>query len=337
MNIEVIKAGMTDSVQDTGRFGYQHLGINPNGAMDLNAMKIANALVGNALNEAVLEMSFPAPVIRFNSPALIAISGADFTPKLNGRKILVNQPILVASGSELKLTKMTHGSWCYLAVHGGFELTEWLGSDSTNTKANVGGVNGRFLRRGDTLSFRKYISGVETKVFSWRANVTEFYTHWFVSEPWSVSSQTKLTRTIRCIQGNEFDWLTMKSQKDFLKHSFIVSRQSDRMGYRLEGTELKKSKKQELLSTAVSFGTIQLLPNGELIALMADHQTTGGYPRIAHVIAADRSRLAQCRAAEKISFSFVDIEEAEDLFIKQEQSLSQLQQACKFKLIEHGL
>lgn len=326
MGIEVIKAGIADSIQDAGRFGYQHLGINPNGAMDLNAMKIANALVGNALDEAVIEMSFPSAAICFNSSALIAISGADFTPKLNGRNIPVNQPVFVASGSELKFTKMMRGAWCYLAVQGGFELEEWLGSYSTNTKARVGGVDGGFLKRGDTLVFRKYINGVETKVFSWRPNVTEFYESW-----------SEKTRTMRCIIGNEFDWLTKKSQKNFLKHSFSVSRQSDRMGYRLEGTELKQPKKQELLSTAVSFGTIQLLPNGELIALMADHQTTGGYPRIAHVIAADRSRLAQCRPADKIYFSFADIEEAEDLLMKQEQGLNQLQQACKFRLREHEL
>ncbi|MBX2947567.1 MAG: biotin-dependent carboxyltransferase family protein [Cyclobacteriaceae bacterium] len=326
MSIEVIKAGMADSVQDTGRFGYQHLGINPSGVMDQNAMKIANALVGNPLNEAIVEMSFPAAALRFNSPAVICISGADFTPKLNGRNIPVNQPVVVTSGSELKFTKMMHGAWCYLAVQGGYELTEWLGSDSTSTKAKAGGMEGRFLKKGDIISFSKQIKEAVTKVFPWRADVSEFY------EPAPMKMQP-----VRCIQGNEFDWLTKGSQKDFLKHNFIVSRQSDRMGYRLEGTESKQSKKQELLSTAVSFGTIQLLPNGELIALMADHQTTGGYPRIAHVITADRSRLAQCRPAEKISFSFVDIKEAEALLLKQEQSLSQLQQACKFKLREHEL
>lgn len=324
MSIEVIKGGIADSVQDAGRFGYQHLGINPNGAMDLCAMKIANALVGNALTEAAVEMGFPVAAIRFTSPALIAISGADFMPKLNGKHIPLHQPVVVAAGSELKFSKIVQGTWCYLAVQGGFVLEEWLGSNSTNLKAKAGGVEGRFLKNGDRLSFRKQINKSESKVLPWRANVTEFYEGF-------VSSQTN----VRCIQGNEFDWLTKKSQKDFLKRSFIVSRQSDRMGYRLEGTALKQSKKQELLSTAVSFGTIQLLPNGELIALMADHQTTGGYPRVAQVIAADRSRLVQCSPAEKISFSFVDIEEAEDLLMKQEQSLSRLQYACKLMLKEY--
>jgi antagonist of KipI len=327
MSIEVIKAGMADSIQDGGRFGVQHLGINPNGAMDLNAMKIANALVGNNLNVAVIEMSFPASTLRFSRPALIALSGADFTAKLNGQHITLNQPVRVAPGSELKFTKVLDGVWCYLALRGGFEIHDWLGSKSTNAKANVGGFEGRYLKKGDELCFNLSIEKAETKIFPWRANVSDYF--------WSVRTQTKLVKPmIRCIQGNEFDWLTKKSQQDFLKRDFTISRQSDRMGYRLIGTPLKQTKNQELLSAGVSFGTLQLLPNGELIALMADHQTTGGYPRMAHVIGVDRSRLVQCKPNEKISFSFVSIQEAEDLLLIQERSLRQLQEACKFEIRE---
>lgn len=328
MSIEVIKAGMADSIQDGGRFGFQHLGINPNGGMDLNAMKVANTLVGNELHEAVIEMSFPASTFRFNKPALIALSGADFSAKLNGNSIPLHQPVRVASGSELKFTKVIHGVWCYLAVRGGFELNDWLGSKSTHVKARIGGVDGRLLKKGDELLFMRKMNKSEVKIFPWRANVSEFY-----ATPWSVSSQT----IIRCIQGNEFDWLVKKSKQDFLKKEFTISSQSDRMGYRLTGAPLKQIKKQELLSTAVSFGTVQLLPNGEPIVLMADHQTTGGYPRMAHVIGTDRSRLAQCRPNERISFSFVSVQEAEDLLFMQERSLRQLQEACIFKLREIDL
>lgn len=327
MSIEVIKAGMADSIQDGGRFGFQHLGINPNGVMDLNAMKVANAVVGNELHEAVIEMSFPASTFRFNKPALIALSGADFSAKLNGNSIPLHQPVRVASGSELKFTKVIHGVWCYLAVRGGFELNDWLGSKSTHVKARIGGVDGRLLKKGDELLFKRKMNKAETKIFPWRANVSEFY------RPWSDQKQT----TIRCIEGNEFDWLPKKSKQDFLKKEFTISSQSDRMGYRLTGAPLKQTKKQELLSTAVSFGTLQLLPNGEPIVLMADHQTTGGYPRMAHVIGTDRSRLAQCRPNERISFSFVSVQEAEDLLFMQERSLRQLQEACIFKLREIDL
>jgi antagonist of KipI len=331
MSIEVIKAGIADSVQDEGRFGFQHLGINPNGAMDLNAMKIANALVGNKLNQAVIEMSFPASIFRFTKTTMMALSGADFSAKLNGNNIPLNQPVRVASGSELKFTKVVYGAWCYLSIQSGFEIDGWLGSKSTNTKAKAGGYKGRFLKKGDLLSFKRETDSTKTRVFPWRANVLEYYM------PWSVKTKNMKalpTQTIRCIQGNEFDWLTKKSKQDFLKQPVAISRQSDRMGYRLIGTPLKQTKKQELLSTGVSFGTVQLLPKGELIALMADHQTTGGYPRMAHIIAADRSRFVQCRPNERFSFSFVSVQEAEDLLLIQERSLRQLQEACKFKLQE---
>jgi len=323
MSIEVIKAGITDSFQDGGRFGFQHLGINPNGAMDLTAMKTANALVGNVLNEAVIELSFPAAIFHFRQPALIALSGADHAPKINGQRVPVHQPMLVPAGSELKFTKALHGSWSYLAVHGGFELSSWLHSYSTNSKAHMGGFHGRSLKKGDVIPVRRSVpDSAELRVLPWRANVSELYA--------PVNSHN----AIRCIKGNEFDWLTKRVQTDFLKQQFSVSTHSDRMGYRLSGHALKQSKRQELLSTAVTFGTIQLLPSGELITLMADHQTTGGYPRVAHVISADRSRMAQSRPKDVIRFSFVDYQTAEELYVKQEQSIRQLQQSCKFKLRE---
>src|SRR5215204_3371648 len=143
MSMVVIKGGMADSFQDAGRYGHQHLGINPSGAMDLNAMKVANALVGNDLNEAVLELCFPASVLSFKKPALMALSGANFNGELNGKAFSINQSIAVPAGSELKFTRIEKGVFCYLAVHGGFGLSSWLDSNSTNVKAQVGGWKGR--------------------------------------------------------------------------------------------------------------------------------------------------------------------------------------------------
>ncbi len=319
--IEVVKAGMADSVQDAGRFGYQHLGINPTGAMDLNAMRIANALVGNQLNQAVVELIFPASSFCFHRSALIALSGADFSAKLNRKSIPINQPVLAPAKSELKFSRILNGSVGYLAVQGGFELIPWLNSYSTNLKATTGGVEGRYLKKGDKLELRNkgVIKIEQPQVLPWRADVSDFYSS---------------TNTIRCLKGNEFDWLTKKSQSDFQKKEFVINVQSDRMGYRLKGIALGQNKKRELLSTAVTFGTIQLLPNGELIILMADHQTTGGYPRIGHVITADRSVLVQYRPNEKLSFQFVSLEEAEALAIAQSKSRAQLQVSCRLKLRE---
>jgi antagonist of KipI len=317
MSIEVIKSGLADTFQDGGRFGHQHLGINPNGAMDLNAMRVANALVGNELNEGVLELCFPASVLVFKKPALIALSGANFCAELNGSPVTINQTIAVQERNELKFTKIEKGIFCYLAVHGGFSLSQWLGSGSTNAKAKAGGWKGRSLKKGDVIEFKKNSPSVnETRVFPWRANVFDFYSD---------------ANNIQFVRGPEFDWLDESSQERFMQESFALTSLRDRMGYRLKGNELSR-KNEELVSTAVTFGTVQLLPDGQLIILMADHQTTGGYPRVAQVIAADRSKLVQTSVGEGIVFREVSLQEAEDLLLTQRKILKQIQVTCQGRL-----
>jgi antagonist of KipI len=284
--------------------------------MDLNALHIANALVGNELNEAVIEFKFPASTLLFHKSTIIALSGADFKARLNGQSIPINQPVLIPKNSELKFSGINRGSFCYLAIHGGLQIARWLESRSTNLKAKWGGVEGRFLKKGDVLKYNP-LDIREIKVLPWQVNVAEFYLK---------------DHVIRCLPGNEFSWLTKKSQAAFLKTPFTISPQSDRMGYRLKGHTLRQSRKQELLSTAVTFGTIQLLPQGEIIILMADHQTTGGYPRIGHVISADRSALVQRNANDKISFQWARLEDAELIALAQHKSLKQLQRSCMYKL-----
>jgi antagonist of KipI len=319
MSIEVIKAGMADSFQDGGRFGYQHLGINPNGAMDLNAMKVANALVRNDLNEAVLELCFPASTLVIKKSVLIALSGANFTAEINGASIPINQTVAVPAGSEIKFKKAERDVFCYLAVHGGFKLEPWLESFSTNVKAHAGGWKGRFLKKGDVIQLKRSVPITnEFKIFPWRVNVSELYDD---------------SNRIRIIKGNEFDWLDEKSKSELLKKSFEFTPLRDRMGYRLKGDALG-TRGEEMISTAVTFGTVQLLPDGQLIILMADHQTTGGYPRVAQVIARDRSKLVQSKVDDRIHFSEVSIEEAEDLLIGQHKIINQIQVTCTARLRE---
>jgi antagonist of KipI len=318
MSLEIVKTGLHDTVQDEGRFGFQHLGINPSGAMDNMAMKIANALVGNNLNEAVLELCFPSSQFVFHEPALIALSGANFKAVINDAPVPMHQLIRVSSGSVLKFTKKLEGSFCYLAMRGGFQIEDWLGSKSTNTKVKAGGWKGRVLQKGDSLSFAEKISKQdEMKVYPWRADISDFYS---------------ITSKIRCIRGNEFSWLEKESQADLIKIGYMITRQSDRMGYRLSGKELQQASNQQLLSAAVTFGTIQVLPNGQLIVLCADHQTTGGYPRVAQVVRADLPTLVQKGVGEEIHFVFIKVEEAEQEVRRQMISLKQLQISCMYKL-----
>jgi antagonist of KipI len=316
MSVEVLKAGVSDTIQDAGRFGYQHLGINPTGAMDVTAMNVANALVGNKLNEAVIEMRFPASTLYFNKPAVIALSGADFSAKLNGKSIPVNHPVFVGSKSELKFTRLLKGNFLYLAVHGGLTSESWLNSMSTNTKASVGTMMGKH----DCISFNKEICERDSVVFPWRARTDELYS---------------ASGIIRCIKGNEFDWVSDKSQKDLLKTKFKIKSTSDRMGYQLQGVRLSKRIKNELLSTAVDYGTVQLLATGDLIVLMADHQTTGGYPRVAHVIRGDRSTLAQYKLNQEFVFEFVRVTEAETIAFNQQRILKQLKFSATLKFNEY--
>lgn len=325
MSLEVIKAGIADTFQDTGRYGHQHLGINPSGAMDLVAMNVANALVGNDLREAVLELCFPASILSFKKPALIALSGADFTAELNGKQIPINQAVVVSAGSELRFTKVAKGVFCYLSILGGFNLIHWMGSASTNLKAKTGGWKGRSLRKGDEIELRKTIGlPDEIKVLPWRTNVSDFYP----------DSHRDDLNAIRVTQGNEFDWLDEKSKKKFGEEVFNLTTLRDRMGYRLKGESLTRSNTMELISTAVTFGTVQLLLDGQIIILMADHQTTGGYPRIAQVITADRPRLVQRKVDSRIYFHQVSIQEAENLLISQYKTLKQIQITCATRLQE---
>lgn len=325
MSVRIVKPGLLDTIQDAGRYGYQHLGINPGGVMDRIAMRIANALVGNSANEAVLEMHFPAAEMVFETTVLIALAGADFSASINHKEVPLHYPVLVKQGAALTFIEKKKGSSVYLAVEGSFETIQWLGSSSTHLQVHAGGLEGRQLHKHDRLLLKKesnYLfeeSHSFFEVLSWQAKVADFY------------SEGK----IRCVPCNEFEWLNDVSKKAFASTPFSISRNSDRMGYRLQGTALQTTIVKEMLSTAVTRGTIQLLPNGQLIVLMADHQTTGGYPRVAHIISADMASLAQYADGDTFHLQMVTMEEAENSLRAQEMNLQQLINACNFRLQQY--
>ena len=321
MSLSVIKPGLLDTMQDIGRNGFAKWGINPGGAMDVYAAKVANMLVGNCTNEAVLEIHFPGPQLLFEQNALIAITGADFSCTLNDELLKSWQPVVVRKNTVLHFPKHQKGARCYIAVHGGFCLKKWLNSYSTNLKAAVGGWFGRQLKKGDELSFKEntiYFAGLlneenNKKQFPWHADTKKVYQH---------------LNEIFFIPGNEWNELTDSSQNIFLQNNFTIHPSSDRMGYQLSGEPIAMKNNFELISTGVSFGTVQLLPNGQMILLMADHQTTGGYPRIGHVISAHLPKLAQLRQSDCIYFKPTDIQTAEKLLFEQQRELQILQRSC---------
>jgi antagonist of KipI len=322
MSLKIIKPGLYDTVQDMGRYGFQYLGINPGGVMDVFMMETVNLLAGNSPRAAVLEMSFPAPVIVFEKPAIITLGGADFCATLNGHIVPLLQPIIVSKKSELHFQQRKNGRWCYLAIQGGLQTNKWLKSYSTHTKAGLGGFNGRTLQKNDSLPYQDCLRIMDSvtekkhKIFKWKSI---FLKDGFYPDE------------IAILPGNEWTMLSDKSKEVLEKESFALTPFSDRMAYTFSGPSLSTETPFELISSGVQFGTIQLLPNGQVIALMADHQTTGGYPRIAHVITAHLGKLAQIKEATPIKFRTVDIATAEHLLLQQQQHLTELKNACTFK------
>jgi antagonist of KipI len=326
MSLRVIKSGVLDTIQDMGRYGFQYLGINPTGATDRFSAHIANALVGNDPHEAVIEMHFPAPVFLFQQAALISLSGADFSASINGEEVPIHHPIVVTKNCVLQFHEPGNGVRIYMAIQGGFKTEKWLNSSSTNLKAKAGGYKGRALQKDDEIYFNQILpvsflsKEKEFLVLPWQADVN-----------WHDSAYPD---EIFVLTGNEWSRLTEDSKNKFFTEEFVINLNSDRMGYRVDADFLESMITDEIVSSAVNFGTIQLVPGKQLIILMTDHQTTGGYPRLANVITVHLYKIAQMQAGNKINFRLTDQQTAENLLIEQHRHLHQLEEACKFKLEE---
>ncbi len=316
MSLFIEKEGILTTVQDLGRKGFRQFGINPNGAMDKTATRLINILLGNDETEAVIETHFPAPEILFEQDAIFALGGAEFGAKLNGEAIENWKIHFAESGSILKFTEKNFGNRCYLSVKSGLKIERWLDSASTNLTAKFGGFNGRKLEKNDRILFNQNSKfKTQSPKLKISNNLLPFYSRF---------------PTVRIIKGAEFDNLTAISERDFLNETFTISKDSNRMGFRLTGKPLYILDKIELVSSAVDFGTIQLLPDGQMIVLMADHQTTGGYPRLGNIISIDLPLVAQLGANDKVGFHLISINEAENLLLEFEKDLKILKIGSKF-------
>lgn len=315
MSIRIIRKGLLDTIQDAGRYGFQHLGINPTGVMDFVSMRLANALVGNAPEEAVIEMHWPAPIIEFERDTCFAISGATVVALLDKQiELHTNRTLFAKAGSRLSFQKKSGGARIYLAVQNGFELKPWLNSNSTHIQLQHGGqqlTTGSIITCNDSLPVR-----IPHAKFS----------SWYLRSPIDLSDTT-----IHFTTGNEWPLLAENMKDQFRQNSYQIDTNSNRMGYRLKGNPVYLQKSTELISTAVTKGTIQLLPSGLPLVLMADHQTTGGYPRIGHVISADIPKLAQWESGQRIQFREISIKEAQNRLHALDLYLKQTEIACKLR------
>lgn len=325
MSISVLRAGLLTTVQDKGRFGYRKEGVIVGGAMDLFALRIANLLVGNEEGKAALEVTLMGPSILFETETLISICGGNLTPSVGGKELPLWRPVYIQAGQMLEFGACQSGARAYVAIAGGIEVPVVMQSRSTYLRAGLGGLEGRALKEGDklyngTLTER---SAAYMEYMASNAGSQPFQAaDWYVGDR-QFPAYAK-NPVIRVLRGREFEWFTEESQETFFTAPFRVTSQSDRMGYRLKGTKLDLKAEKEVVSEAVTFGTIQVPAEGDPIILMADCQTVGGYPKIAQVVSMDLPVLAQVKPGTTVQFKEVSLQEAEDLYIWKEMEFGKM-------------
>ena len=305
MSVQILRPGVLMTVQDLGRHGHQHVGLCPGGAMDPVALTLANALVGNAPGEAALELTVLGPDLAFVRETLVALCGAEFEAS-----IPLNRPVLVPAGSRVAIGRATRGARAYLAVAGGLVVEPVLGSRSTYLPGAFGGLEGRTLRRGDTLPLAKESRAISRERFSHLKNTTGRSVRWS-APPLTVPDREPIV--LHALEGQHHASFDPASQRTFLEAVWRVAPESNRMGFRLAGPALVRAAGDEILSGPTCLGSVQVPANGMPIALMADHQTTGGYPRIAEIASADVPRLAQLAPGGTLHFARCSLEMANEL------------------------
>jgi antagonist of KipI len=317
MSLRILRPGLLTTVQDRGRFGLQHLGVVPCGAMDPVALELANGLVGNRADEAVIEITVLGPEIVFESDALVALCGAEMEARLGGESMPANRPVFVGNGTVLIVRRATLGSRAYLSVAGGIALTPVLGSRSTYLPARFGGLEGRALRAGDVLPLAENVAALSRQRYESLRNRKELPGLRTVrTVSWSAPALTLPARepiVIHAMEGRHHDLFDAAARRAFFDATWKVTPDSNRMGFRLAGPVLARQEAGEILSEPTCLGTVQVPANGMPIALMADHQTTGGYPKIAEIAAADVPRLAQLAPGGSVQFARCTLEQAGEL------------------------
>lgn len=331
MALKVHRAGILSTVQDLGRHGYQRFGVPVGGVMDEYSHRLANLLVGNAEQEATLEITLAGPRLEFTEDGLIGVCGGDFTPTIDGRKVPAARPVLVAKGSVLDFGTCRLGCRAYLAVAGGFEVPRVMGSKSTYLRGGFGGFEGRSLRRGDVLLIGEGGAQLYPGLRAELARGTAF-----AFPRWSVNAHSAFLahdhHRIHFVPGRHWDLFSEDSRLQFPSVQFRIAPESDRMGYRLEGPPLVLKQPVEILSEAVTFGTIQIPPDGRPIVLMANRQTTGGYPRIGEVSTVDLPLLAQLPPGDTVQFEPMTLEDSQRLYLQRDRDLGIMREALRMRM-----
>ena len=306
--IRVIAPGLLTTVQDLGRWGWQSRGVPVAGPMDPRAHRLANTLVENPADAATLEVTLVGPALEFEDARIVAVTGAEFEIMLNGQPVPMNGAFRVDAGAVLKFGARLRGARGYVGISGGVAVPPVFGSRATHVPSRMGGLDGRALRAGDSLPLGQ--RGRES--FPSRALPEK------TPDPFSLSDGNA---TVRVLPGPQQDRFAADALEVLQSGPYVVDTQSDRMGFRLHGPRLEHAGNAQMLSDATAVGGLQVPVRGEPILLMADRQTTGGYPIVATVISADIGVAGQLAPGDGVSFVVASFGEAMAALIAQERTL----------------
>ena len=306
MSITVLDPAPLTTVQDAGRVGYAAQGYRSCGAADSYAYRLANALVGNDPGAAVLESTLRGPALRFEADAVFSLTGAESPAALDGVPVPYYAPLLAKAGSTLKIGVAASGLRNYLAVGGGIATPPVLGSRATDVKCGIGGLKGRKLAKGDTLP-----TGVCDTAALWRIITAKH-----LDRPLRDKAVCRGTHSVRVqgaqtlpllrtVPGPQDAAFTAQGLHDFTHGIYTLTPNCDRMACKLAGPPLAMHHGADILSDGIVPGSVQVSADGQPIVMLADHQTTGGYAKIATVISADLPALAQLRPGQRVCFTFV--------------------------------
>ncbi|GFN31116.1 carboxylase [Paenibacillus curdlanolyticus] len=345
MSLLVMRPGLYSTVQDCGRPGHRGAGLSGGGAMDEYALRVANWLVGNDESAAGLELTLAGPTLRTETSLLIAITGADMAPQVGGHELPMWRPVYVPAGAVLTFGAARAGCRAYIAVAGGIGTTPALGSRSTDVRAGIGGIAGRPLRAGDAVPCGEAAGAVAPSAWAtaWLTALAKrsaaegegrpaaAWAAWY-SPPLAYAGGDDDGIVLRAMPGREHGQFTPAARASFYGGRYRVAAASDRMGVRLEGPPLARTTRDELLSHGIVPGVVQVPASGQPIILGADCQTTGGYPKLAHVAAVDLPLLAQAKPGDYIRFKAIDHEEAQQLDYERAKALQALAAAIRYRL-----
>lgn len=319
MGFVVKKPGVCTTVQDRGRIGYLGSGFSPNGVMDQRAYATANLLVDNDPNDPVIEFALAGPSLRFTTNTIVAITGGDFAPRLDGAPVPSYAALMVRRGQVLTFDAPRTGVYGYLAIAGGsVEVPEVMGSRSTNLKCGLGGWRGRALTLGDYLPF-------QTKNLDYLPNLGSHRLP--EGDPFYDFGAEEVV--LRVVPGPQEDLFTEAGVETFYGQAFSTTVKCDRMGYRLDGPEVETKNGSDIVSDGIALGAVQIPSHGRPIIMLADRQTTGGYAKIGTVASVDIPKLVQCRPGTAVRFERTPVEEAQRLLKEEKLRIERLAKSVR--------